>query len=447
MTKNGKIKKVVAGLAVACVAAGLLALLVVKAKRDRLPQRTTMNSTSIDLPVSQARRDGWTLVETDSSGAVLYDMRTLKKQEDGTATVLIKKIYTKEGHDALGPGLGGTLYSLILNSFDCGSWESAVLNLKYAGGDGSVIYDSGDYGRTKERLSRYTPVEEGGPKGKIAEAVCSRVPERPRGSAPKRYVESPVPAKPPWSYDTLCEQLEKTGSTASFKVKVGGKLPEYRFTIAGRFIKEGVFNPTHIDVADTATNRRIQRIMAGKRFGKGAWDGYIGERCPAFQFVDLNYDGYLDMRVLNVAGATGLDWYATFLYSPRSGTFVYHPKLSTLPYVTPDPGSKRIISYDRSGYCDECRGHIRILKDGRLLLEKVEWTDPGRDNLDNIICYAVTATPRDNAGVYLPDNTPACPLDEDGIRAFKRKFKIVRRELMEGSLDARDRGPLGNPAR
>lgn len=410
--------------------------------------RNILSASRIDVPVSRAVNEGWTLAQADHLGAILYDMKTFEKQEDGSTTILIKKIYSKEGHERLLSGmysLRGTLYSVFLMSFDCGSWEKALMTVKYVAADESALFDS-EEGNRKKPLTPYTPIYENTFEEKIANAVCARCPERPRGSGKKRYVEPEKPERFPWSADKIWEKLAKTGSSASFNVRINEALPEYTFTIAG-YLNVNAFNPTRIDVTDTGTGKRIQRIKAGRHFGRGATGESYEERdgYPIFQFFDLNYDGHLDMRVFIIAGATGLDWYATYLYNPKSRQFVYHRKLSELSYVTADPKNRLIISYDRSGYCEECRGHIKVMEDGRLMLKKIEWTDPGRDKWDNFICHSVTAVPREGVTVYLDKKSPVCPIDEKGIKFFKKRFRVVNRELMYGSLDDRARGPLGNP--
>lgn len=413
--------------------------------RDNKPV-VTVGGSNIDLPVFLSVKEGWTIAQTDDLSTILYDMRSLRKRKNSLVTILLKEIYSREGHDRLGPRLGGTLYSLMLMSFDCGSWEKALLKVKYVTMEGTVLYDSEKY-KEKGEPDEYTPVYDDTMEEKIANAVCARCPERPRGSVKKRRGEPPVTEKPSWSPDTLCDGLKETGSTASFEVRVSKNLPKYKFTITGAFIKENVFDPTRIDITDTSTDRRVQEIKAGRQFGKGSWSDPedFNMCCPTFQFVDLNYDGYLDMRLLIGIGGTGMDWYATYLYNPKSRKYAYHEELSKLSHVTTDPGNKRIISYDRYGYCMECLQHIRILGNGKLKLEKIEWNDPGRDKLDNIICRKVTAVPHEGVTVYLGNESWACFPDEKEIKSFKKRFRIVSRKLMEGSLDRRERSLLGNP--
>ena len=42
----------------------------------------------------------------------------------------------------------------------------------------------------------------------------------------------------------------------------------------------------------------------------------------------MNFDGYLDFRFFIDKGATGNDWYASFVYDPKTHKFILNKLLS-----------------------------------------------------------------------------------------------------------------------
>jgi hypothetical protein len=78
--------------------------------------------------------------------------------------------------------------------------------------------------------------------------------------------------------------------------------------------------------------------------------------------VDLNFDGYIDIRVLKESGATGNKWYDTWLHSPSTNKWSYNHFLSTACSVSADSTFKRVITYYTGGYTEN-RLEIYEVKD------------------------------------------------------------------------------------
>lgn len=66
-------------------------------------------------------------------------------------------------------------------------------------------------------------------------------------------------------------------------------------------------------------------------------------------FIDMDFDGFLDFKVNYELGATGNSWDEYWLFNPADQRFHYNIQLSELISAIPYPREKRIESYSRSG--------------------------------------------------------------------------------------------------
>ena len=126
---------------------------------------------------------------------------------------------------------------------------------------------------------------------------------------------------------------------------------------------------------------RVQRLKAKDRFDIG-WDIYK-PYTDLIQLVDLNSDGYLDLRLLHASGATGNNWYATYLFDKKTNKFRYHSELSNLSGLRYDKKSGLIKTYERCGWCAEFIGHYKMIDD-KLILLKAQWTQIDRRRDDEV---------------------------------------------------------------
>jgi hypothetical protein len=229
----------------------------------------------------------------------------------------------------------------------------------------------------------------------------------------------------------------------SFKERLSKSGPELRFDMCGKF-KNGYLYKGHIEVFNTSNSKRIQKIIINNNFESGHFDWDI----ESFEYYDhevqlddINFDGYLDLRILDNEGATGNNWYATYIYDPRLRKFRYHKALSTLSGVTIDKELKQIRTYWRGDLCWECREYFEMGKDNRLILKKLEWTERDRIKYKSG-CYKFTGLPRDNTAVDL--GNIFYDMDQSDFEKFiRKKVKILKKEELYGSLDGRARGVLG----
>ncbi|HOE18725.1 MAG TPA: hypothetical protein PK344_15065 [Syntrophorhabdaceae bacterium] len=401
----------------------------------------------------ETKSEDWTSVASNYAGQYLYDKQSIKKHPDGTVTVIAKHIISFEWHKMIATReIAGAYYATYLDTLDCNKWQYAQLRMTYKTVEGRVLYDTvNDTGGLKKIV--YHDISPGSPTEKIAMEVCAK-----DGKLPPAYYDSkmakPVKPKDPWSNPVLWDKLvvypPQTKTQASFPVRIHKELPEFTFTIHGEFNNTMEFYPLSVEITDSSTQKPIQTLGGKGRFDDTVCEGHDINTlffADLVQFVDLNHDGYLDFRILCGTGATGMNWYATYLYKPKLKKLCYHWMLSHLPAVTPDPDSKGMKTYVRVGSCDECREYFTITNDDRLVLTKVEWTEEDRDELDNRVCHKVTGTPYEKTKMYLNRSSLCVDLmvTENFQKNIRKKVKVINDERLRGSLDGRARGPLGNP--
>jgi hypothetical protein len=234
-----------------------------------------------------------------------------------------------------------------------------------------------------------------------------------------------------WSNKDLWDSFVSTEKYASFSVVINDQLPAFNFKIVGSFSKNNSpmedFIAQYIEVINPSKKEQ-QRLNAKNKFdndGYGWGADFDLEIAALVQFVDLNFDGYLDLRLLNNTGATGNNWYASYIYDPASGKFKFQSELSKLSGIRIDGDNKQIVTYSRIGYCEEAMEYYKVVKD-KLVLVKAEWTEI--------------------------DRTRDKEMKDGGFGCFKytgiphnKKIKTIKEEPLYGSLDKRARGPLGNP--
>jgi len=241
-------------------------------------------------------------------------------------------------------------------------------------------------------------------------------------------------------HPAFCRSLGSSVNTfeTPYKLKVNDRLPELYLKIIGH-IKGNSFIPSYAEIRDSKMNI-VQKLKAKNRFdnhgeGWSAWDEALAD---IVQLLDVNFDGYNDLRILYNTGATGNNWYATYLYNPQKSKFVYHDDLSMLCGLSLNKEKKQIITYNRNGWCWELMEFFKF-KNNKLHLIHAEWTQIHREN-DEPICKKVKGIPRnklwslEDVNLYFFD-----------AARFEKRMKIIQIEKLYGSLDGRRRSPLGIP--
>lgn len=93
--------------------------------------------------------------------------------------------------------------------------------------------------------------------------------------------------------------------------------------------------------------------------------------------IDLNFDGYNDLRILTNEGATGNSWYDTWLYNQKTKTFVKNELLSQSTCLMVDTLGRKILTYYRAGACEESLGVYAVKDTTYTLVEN--WASEPRN--------------------------------------------------------------------
>ena len=159
----------------------------------------------------------------------------------------------------------------------------------------------------------------------------------------------------PWSNNYLWQSFVNTKSHAIFSAKINDKLSPFKFKIVGQLKNDNrtnpddaYFLPSYVEIYDSSKSKAIQKLKAKDKFDDSGF-GWGRGGCDYVQMVDINFDGYLDLRLFDNAGATGNDWYATYIYKPDLRKFVFSKELSELSDVSVDPKKKQLSSTYHGG--------------------------------------------------------------------------------------------------
>lgn len=225
------------------------------------------------------------------------------------------------------------------------------------------------------------------------------------------------------------EQIEIQKKKFSFTERLSKKGPELRFDMYGKF-KNGYLNQGHIEIFDTSKSKRIQKIIINNNF-EGGHFGWLIERFGynghEVQLIDLNFDGYLDLRLLDNEGATGNNWYASFLYDPGKNKFIYNRHLSSQSSLVVDSKNMQVSTYNRCGACNEFIKYYKYQK-GHYILSKIEWTE--RDSTNESGCIKITGLPKIKDIEIDVDRS----CDPDLSNFINKRVKVVKEEGISRSL-------------
>lgn len=129
---------------------------------------------------------------------------------------------------------------------------------------------------------------------------------------------------------------------------------------------------------------RIALTRAGERAPFQEIEGFDSRAFPewemnGFEFLDLNFDGFLDMRIVEFLPAGPYAPYLHWLWSPGEGKFVSAPSFNEAGYVEPNAEAQVLYSPWRNGAA-ELGEDIYVYEDGALKLtarEAERFSDDG----------------------------------------------------------------------
>lgn len=172
-------------------------------------------------------------------------------------------------------------------------------------------------------------------------------------------------------------QLEKNKTHADRTIKIHDSLPDLHFSIFGKYTSyqssgytDSYITPSHFEYRLGNSGQLKRMDLKKKMFG-----GVINRERQIIEFVDINFDGYLDLRIFDNASNI-MCWYQTFLFDPTQKKFIYNAQLSSMPMLTVDSKNKRLYTRWWGGILEQIAARFVIIRNV-LYVERLAVTEQG----------------------------------------------------------------------
>jgi hypothetical protein len=157
-----------------------------------------------------------------------------------------------------------------------------------------------------------------------------------------RGKEAPVREPAPTASTTTAE--EQTASRPTYRFRIHAELPEFVFTLVGDRLSEAdTFNVKKIEIRRGVSSEPFQ-VIEGLDTATP-----ISANTPGLAVLDMNFDGYGDIRLVESQPAGPNIPYLNWLFDPRSGRFVENRALNAITSPQFDPATREIRSNWRDG--------------------------------------------------------------------------------------------------
>ena len=142
-----------------------------------------------------------------------------------------------------------------------------------------------------------------------------------------------------------CRGGESTARSVRLRAVIHAELPELEVTLVGE------------DAGESGERMNVQRLVI-RRAGEAEplqvieplhTETPATEGAEGLAVVDMNFDGYADLRLVEFVTAGPNVPHLNWLYVPESGVFERSPELDRLSAPVFDPASRRITSRWRDG--------------------------------------------------------------------------------------------------
>lgn len=191
-------------------------------------------------------------------------------------------------------------------------------------------------------------------------AACASLPPAPQGSneSPEQRASSPQPAE----------------VIAEYQESIHAGLPEFSFTLKGER-PSAEFAPARIQIVEI---RRRGEPKASQVIDGIAAEAPL-ERPGAFEVLDMNFDGYGDIRLIEYLPAGPNIPYRNWLFDNRTGKFEPSPELDKISSAVFDAASKKIRSPWRDGAAHYGEDTYQYVNGEPVLIRRDErrYTEPG----------------------------------------------------------------------
>ncbi len=194
-----------------------------------------------------------------------------------------------------------------------------------------------------------------------APAVQERAAEGPAGQAP------PAEAPP--------VELAVASAGLALEASIHPDLPRFTFRLVGQPMEEGseTFAATRLEIRRAGEAEPVQVIDDLEV------EAPMGKPSGGIEVVDMNFDGYGDLRVVEFLPAGPNVPYLNWLFDPTSERFVPSPELDEIASPTFDAANRRIRSEWRDGAVTYGTDVYEVVEGRPVLVvkERREYTEPG----------------------------------------------------------------------
>lgn len=141
------------------------------------------------------------------------------------------------------------------------------------------------------------------------------------------------------------------------------------------------FKPTRFTMGQSENGSTCIYIHWDRKTTQTQTIGLVQEmpalKAGAIEKIDMNFDGYRDIKSPGTCGATGNARYDIWLYNPKTGLFEFSEDLSQLINPEPNPETKEIRTSSVGGHSGRIYDKERWkFLDGKLTLTRIESQRP-----------------------------------------------------------------------
>jgi tetratricopeptide (TPR) repeat protein len=305
--------------------------------------------------------DGGKYVSRQASDTERLNKEALEYFEKGDIDRAIK-VWEKAKDLAIIPGLGFTSNAEVLNNLGfayhklakkTGSEKHYQLALYYLDAATQVDYTRWeaylnlgdlylDRNDREHALASYQKVLELNPKYRSADKIKLKLAELRDKTVKKMKAKKPAPS-------STSGKIAQDLTAYEYTYRIHSTLPQYKYIL---YLDKELY-PRYIDVHRADDLRRVQELDVNDR-DDILCESYSGGGKGRLTVVDMNFDGYQDIRLHCMAGQHNVS-YLFWLFDKDAGKFVFHSDLSELLNPVPDPKTKSIISDVDEGCAGTCR--------------------------------------------------------------------------------------------
>ena len=156
---------------------------------------------------------------------------------------------------------------------------------------------------------------------------------------------------------TNAQESKPKASNNIFEFRIHPQLPPFQFKLIWRQDDQVVDKIEVYKVGNLLPIQVLQSRMDESPFQDSKY----------FQAEDINFDGYKDIKLLIMWGATGNLIHDYYIFDPNTGKFVFNKAISDLLDPVPNPDLKELEVYARGGMAGQVYSKRKY---------KLQWLQP-----------------------------------------------------------------------